>query len=67
MEHENLSKIIEDIYNCPFNGLITKKEDAPVIVSVLKTLKDSKEPIPIQSALAILEDSKKILLQITNV
>lgn len=36
MEHENLSKIIEDIYNCPFNGLITKKEDAPVIVSILK-------------------------------
>jgi hypothetical protein len=60
---ENINKI----YDYPFNNLKTDKEYAPVIISVLKVFKEQKEPISIQSALDILEDSKKILTQITAV
>lgn len=57
---------IEKIYDYPFNDLKTNKEYALVITSILKIIQENKEPISIQSALEILEDSKKILLQITK-
>ncbi len=60
---ENVNKI----YDYTFNDLKTKKEYAPVIISILKTLKENKEKISIQDALNILEDSKTILTQITLV
>lgn len=59
---ENVNKI----YEYPFNELKTTKKYAPVVISILKAIKENKEPISIQSALEILEDSKKILLQITK-
>lgn len=58
---------INTIYGYPFNELKTTKRYAPVIISILKTIKESKEPISIQGALEILDDSKKILLQTTKV
>lgn len=57
---------IQELYNASFNELKSKKKYAPVVTSVLKVLKENKDPITIRDAIKILEDSKNILLQVTN-
>lgn len=61
---ENIKEKVNCIYEYPFNELKTSKEYAPVIVSIINELR--KEPISIQSALEILEDTSKIILQIKS-
>jgi len=67
MEKDVIQKNVISIYEDIANNLKTDKKDAPVIISILKVLKDTPKPISIQSALNILDDSKCILQQITKV
>lgn len=67
MEKDLIQKNVISIYEDIANNLKTDKKDAPVIISILKVLKDTPKPISIQSALNILDDSKCILQQITKV
>jgi hypothetical protein len=67
MEKDLIEKNVISIYEDISNNLKTTKEYAPVIVSVLQILKETREPISIQSALNILDDVKCILQQITKV
>lgn len=67
MEKDVIQKNVISIYEDIANNLKIDKKDAPVIISILKVLKDTPKPISIQSALNILDDSKCILQQITKV
>ncbi len=67
MEEDLIQKNVINIYEDISNNLKTNKKYAPVIISVLRALKETREPISIQSALNILDDSKCILQQITKV
>lgn len=67
MEKDVIQKNVISIYEDIANNSKTDKKDAPVIISILKVLKDTPKPISIQSALNILDDSKCILQQITKV
>ena len=67
MEKDLIEKNVISIYEDISNNLKTTKEYAPVIVSVLQILKETREPISIQSALNTLDDVKCILQQITKV
>ena len=62
MEKDLIEKNVISIYEDISNNLKTTKE-----VSVLQILKETREPISIQSALNILDDVKCILQQITKV
>lgn len=63
---EEIEKNVNQVYDYPFNQLKTSKKYAPIIVSILARIKQNAEPVSIQSALDILEDSKTILKQITQ-
>ena len=67
MEKDLIEKNVISIYEDISNDLKTTKEYAPVIISVLQVLKETREPISIQSALNVLDDSKCILQQIIKV
>lgn len=67
MNELDIEENVKNIYDYPFNDLKTSKKYAPIIVSILTNLKEGIEPISIQSALDILDDSKTIIKQITQV
>lgn len=67
MEKDLIEKNVISIYEDISNNLKTNKEYAPVTISVLQVLKETRKPISIQDALNVLDDSKSILQKITKV
>lgn len=58
----DINKWVEDDYNCICTDLKARKENASITANILKDLlTDKSQTISVEDALAILDDTKKLL------